>query len=117
MGLDKRQPYRNPKILAFAKDQPCVLCGATGTTVAAHYSGKYATSLGKGMGQKTDDHCVAYLCAMHHAEFDTYSTGNDDERAIRFMLAIFKTQRRWLEKLLPTGVTRTVTARISMPFP
>ena len=96
MNLAKSPAYRNRKILDFARDQPCVICGSEGTTVAAHYSGLYSSMLGKAMGQKAGDHCVAYLCDMHHREFDLYNGGNVESRAIEFMLAIFETQRRWL---------------------
>jgi hypothetical protein len=41
-----------------------------GTTVAAHYSGKGAQGVGKGMSQKPSDMCIAFLCSKCHARFD-----------------------------------------------
>jgi len=44
------------------------------------------------MGQKSSDHCVAALCHNCHESMDKYADGNTDARAVKFMLAIFKTQ-------------------------
>lgn len=73
----------------------CVRCGAPHAEVA-HYSGKYANSLGKGMGLKAWWFCCAAFCRACHVHFDSYEGGNDDFRAIDFMLHIFETQRRFL---------------------
>lgn len=89
------QNMKSPKLLEAARGQSCALCGADdGTVVAAHYSGLYSNALGKGMGQKAWDHCTAHLCHRCHTDLDTYAEGNSEERAIRFMVAIFKTQKR-----------------------
>ncbi len=94
---------KSPKLLEAARGQSCSLCGADdGTVVAAHYSGLYSSALGKGMGQKAWDHCTAHLCHRCHTDLDTYAEGNNEERAIRFMVAIFKTQKR----LFDEGVLR-----------
>lgn len=97
-GLVK--PYRNRKYLnEVAGLQQCALCGKRdGTIVPAHFSGKYSSSLGKGMGQKAADHCVAALCHTCHGDMDGYVMGNDDERAARFMVAILKTQHALLRE-------------------
>lgn len=90
---------KSPKLLKAARGQSCALCGADdGTVVAAHYSGLYSNALGKGMGQKAWDHCTAHLCHRCHTDLDTYADGNNEERAIRFMVAIFKTQKRLFDE-------------------
>ena len=99
MTLAKEPPFRSPKMLQAAKDQACVLCEKQdGTIAAAHYSGRYSMSVGKGWAQKSSDHVAAHLCARCHYEMDSYSDVNDDARAIRFFLAIFETQRRLLAR-------------------
>jgi len=97
------KPYRNRKYLnEVAGLMECQLCGKMdGTIVPAHYCGKYASSLGKGMGQKAADHCVAALCHTCHGDMDQYGMGNGDDRAARFMVAIFRTQHA----LLNNGVS------------
>jgi 5-methylcytosine-specific restriction endonuclease McrA len=76
------------------KESECVKCKAPEAEVC-HYSGRYASTLGKGLGLKAHWHCCAALCRRCHTEFDSYQTGNTDERAIDFMLRIFETQRRY----------------------
>lgn len=90
-------PYQNKPYLLLAKGKPCVICGSLDGVVACHYSGKYASQLGKGMGNKVHDFCVAHLCHKCHTEMDSYESGNDDERAVKFMIAIFKTLNVCLE--------------------
>ncbi len=86
---------KSQKLLDAARGQSCVLCGADdGTVVAAHYSGLYSNALGKGMGQKAWDFCSAHLCHRCHTDLDSYAAGNSEERAVRFMVAILKTQKR-----------------------
>lgn len=75
--------YRNPKLLADAKDKSCICCGRDdGTTIAAHYSGIEALSFGKGMGIKAHDLC-ADLCHSCHNYFDGYKGGNDYDRGFK----------------------------------
>jgi len=94
------KPYRNPKILRYAQDYPCIRCGRDdGTVVAAHYSGLFSNLLGKGMGQKPHDHCVAHLCRDCHIDYDAYTKGNNEGRAINFLMDILLT----LERLLRDG--------------
>lgn len=59
--------YRNPKILKAAQHAPCMVCGSTGTTVAAHSN---QSRHGKGMGMKAHDCFVAFLCVKHHSIVD-----------------------------------------------
>jgi hypothetical protein len=64
----KYVPYRNKKILQFAKGQSCQHCGTeNGTTVAAHSN---LGSDGKGIGKKADDCFVAFLCDTCHDNYD-----------------------------------------------
>lgn len=48
--------FRSKKLLDSARDQPCVLCGSKGTTVAAHAN---SVALGKGVGIKAPDYYTA----------------------------------------------------------
>lgn len=93
------KPWRSKKYLrAVAELGRCQTCGVEdGTIVPAHFSGLYASSLGKGMGQKSADNCVAALCGKCHADFDTYVVGNTEARAALFMMAILKTQHALLQ--------------------
>jgi len=85
--------WRSRKYLDRVKDLSCRLCGAEdGTIVPAHYSGYMSHKLGKGMGQKASDHCVAALCHSCHTQMDSYKDGNGKDRAIAFMIAILETQ-------------------------
>jgi len=60
--------YRNKKLLDSARDRPCVLCGiGDGTTVAAHSN---ALEHGRGIGLKTPDFMVAYVCQRCHDQID-----------------------------------------------
>jgi len=68
--------YRNPKILKFAKGQPCQHCGIEdGTTVAAH-SDKIED--GKGVGKKSDDCYTAFLCYNCHQKYDSHILSQED---------------------------------------
>ena len=51
---------------AAAKDQPCIRCGATGTTRLSHYNGFRSYSYGKGRGIKGHDIAAAEFC--HHCD-------------------------------------------------
>jgi len=73
----KRKPYRNKKILAAARDEPCLvnLPGCTGggsDTVAAHST---AIDDGKGGAQKADDIFVAFACQHCHDILDGRKDG------------------------------------------
>jgi len=83
----KPQPYRNPKLLALAKDAPCAICGSYGTTVAAHANWAWA---GKGMGRKADDSFVAFLCYKHHSAIDQ-GQGTYLEKESDWLIAMAKT--------------------------
>jgi len=95
----QRFEYRNPKILAHAKGQPCQNCGREdGSTVAAHSN---LAEHGKAKGMKAHDIFVAYLCSTACHPWLDHGTGSDptgtwqsdrgDKREM-FMKAMFKTQ-------------------------
>lgn len=95
----QRFEYRNPKILAHAKGQPCQNCGRDdGSTVAAHSN---SAEHGKAKGMKAHDLFTAYLCGQCHTWLDSeshrpdptgvYSPMRADKREM-FIKAMFKTQ-------------------------
>ena len=95
-----------PKLLAAAKGQACVCCGAKdGTVVAAHYTGFRQHRLGKGKGIKCHDFCVAFLCAKCHSLYDSLDVSDFTDHWMRkidqsenFMFLILKTwERLYLE--------------------
>ncbi len=96
--------FRQPRIVSkrytdAAKGQPCIKCGRQdGTVVAAHYSGLYASRLGKGGAVKAHDHCTAHLCGVCHSYMDSYAEGNTDGRAVEFLLLILETQTRCIQE-------------------
>jgi hypothetical protein len=53
------KPQRNPRYLAWIRQQPCCVCGATRTIEASH-TGPH------GLGQKSPDSSAIPLCAKHH---------------------------------------------------
>lgn len=66
--LRQREPrLLLPKLLKAANGAPCALCGEIGTTVAAHSN---ALRHGHGIGQKSHDWAVAYVCQHHHDLID-----------------------------------------------
>lgn len=85
--------YRNARLLRAAQDQPCVLCGAEGTTVAAHAN---SVALGKGMGIKAPDFYTAWVCRDHHDLIDGRTGGlTKDEKAALWTEAYLKTVSTW----------------------
>lgn len=100
---------RSKKMLNAAKDQSCVNCGARdGTIVAAHYQGMRSQLLGKGMGIKPHDLCIADLCVRCHAAFDAKDVNYNKsavtsfDRSIdhseQFLFLIMKTLIRRVEQ-------------------
>ncbi len=57
-------PPRDPKYLAWIRTLPCLVCGSSWKTEAAH-------TRSHGMAQKSSDRSCIPLCARHHR------TGND----------------------------------------
>lgn len=95
--LQKRVPYRNPKILAAANGETCTLCGIQdGTIVFAHFNNGWA---GKGYAQKADDCAGMFLCHACHHNYDNPGpsgfTGFEDWEITR---AYYRTIRRLLDR-------------------
>lgn len=88
--------YRNRKILDLASNAPmCFHCGKynDGTVVAAHSNSQ---SMGKGMGHKSHDWAIAYVCQRCHDEIDGRAEKlSRDERHAMWLIAHFKTME-WL---------------------
>lgn len=59
--------FRSQKLLDAAENQPCVICGAIGTTVAVHAN---SVALGKGTGIKAPDYFTVWVCQVHHEMID-----------------------------------------------
>lgn len=88
--------YRNRRLLDAARDRPCVLCGSVGTTVAAHSN---ALEHGRGMGHKSPDFMVAYVCQRHHDEIDGRRGGlSKEEKREMWLRAWVKTVPIWFEE-------------------
>lgn len=96
--MNQRFTYRNPKILAHAKECACQNCEAfDGTIVAAHSN---LAEHGKAKGMKAADLFVAFLCHRCHSWLDQ-GTGRDptgvwcsdrDDKREMFLKAMFRTQ-------------------------
>ena len=71
--------YRNPKILALAREHSCQLCGADDSTIVAAHSnqGKH----GKGMSIKAHDYFVIFCCSRCHSFIDTGSASKESRVA------------------------------------
>jgi len=70
--------YRNAKMLRAAKDSPCQGCGADDGTIVAAHSNQQRD--GKGIGFKSHDYRVAYLCYKCHYEIDHGKNMSREER-------------------------------------
>ena len=94
---------RSKKMLAAAKGQSCVNCGASdGTVVAAHYNGLRSYRFGRGTGHKPHDLCVADLCHKCHYKFDVELGGSSHDRKIdkseQFLFLIMQTLIRRIDQ-------------------
>jgi hypothetical protein len=88
--------YRLPKLLKAAQDRPCVLCGSHGTTVAAHSN---SLEHGRGMGHKSPDYYVAYLCHECHDLVDGRKGGlTKEEKREKWLSAFVRTVAIWFEE-------------------
>ena len=102
----KKEPITSKKMLAGAKDQACVNCGARDeTVVAARYQGIRSNEFGKGMGKKPQDLLVADLCHKCHRAFDNYEGSSYENRQYRridnseqFLTNIMRTLLRRVEQ-------------------
>ena len=89
----KDKTYKNPKLRQAARDVDyCMHCGKPndGTIIGAHYSGTDSHKSGKGMGQKSRDSYLAYLCFQCHEYFDNYHEQDKLLRQNQFYEAIIK---------------------------
>ena len=99
--FQKQLPYRNKKILAFARLNPCTInlpgvCNHDPeTTVACHIS---SYELGHGKGVKADDCCIFYGCSSCHDVFDgrTKTEYHRSELKLMHYDGIKRTQDYWL---------------------
>ena len=90
--------YRNPKLLALAREAPhCMGCGKHngGDVVAAHSN---MLSDGRGFSHKTPDHLIAYLCQDCHDAYDARVpvVGTKQERHNYLWLPAHLKTLRWL---------------------
>lgn len=87
--------FRSKKLLDSARDQPCVLCGHIGTTVACHAN---SVALGKGTGIKAPDWTAVWLCGYHHDLYDGRAGRmTKEEKEALWKEAFVKTVQRWFE--------------------
>ena len=88
--------FRSKKLLKAANGRPCVLCGSVGTTVAAHSN---SLSHGRGIGHKSPDYFVAYVCQGCHDEIDGRAGAlSKDEKRERWLSAFLRTVAVWFEE-------------------
>ena len=91
--------YRSSELLRIAQHSPCQLCGLAagqGDVVAAHIQGYRAHICGKGMGKKTDDCAVAFLCHECHTKMDTYDGFKTPAQYSEFWLWLVYKTYRWM---------------------
>jgi hypothetical protein len=94
--------YRNRALLDLARDQACVECGRNdGTVVAAH------SNEDKGMGMKTSDATVMFLCGPCHFEYDNGTRMTREERR-QFA---YRNNAKTLRLLLVRGYLRLTTPK------
>ena len=66
--MQKRNHIRSRKLLNAAAAEACTACGEWGGTVVAAHSNDSRD--GKGMGIKSEDIYIAFLCAVCHSNYD-----------------------------------------------
>lgn len=69
--LEQRSPRsRNARHLAWIRRLPCLVCGATHSTEAAHvrYADASWNKRSSGISEKPDDRWTVPLCTDHHRE-------------------------------------------------
>jgi len=90
---------RQPKLLALARGQACVMCGAQDDTVVAAHSN--LLEHGKGRGLKAHDGMTAWLCNRCHFELDQGAAMTKSERREYTLTAICRTYMRlWDAELI-----------------
>ena len=90
--------FRSSRLLKAAKDQPCVLCHAIGTTVACHLR---SVEFGSGTGIKCPDYYTAWLCQSCHNIVDG-RTGqlSREKKNEMWIRAYLRTVAQWFEQEL-----------------
>ena len=78
MDGDGMSNYRSPKLLKLAKDAPCMNCGIMDDTIVAAHSNQLRDA--KGVGIKSHDYRISYLCSMCHARIDNGKELSREER-------------------------------------
>lgn len=87
--------FRSPKLLKAARDQPCVLCGSVGTTIAAHSN---RVEHGHGTGCKAHDFFTAWVCQSCHDLIDGRTgTLTKEEKQAMWNRAFQRTVALWFE--------------------
>jgi len=66
------------KVMADARKNPCIRCGATEGVYGRHYNGLRQHRFGKGRGIKCHGVCIADFCAECDKAFHEGSTCKDD---------------------------------------
>jgi hypothetical protein len=90
--------FRSKTLRDSAKDQACVLCGARGTTVAAHAN---SVALGKGTGIKAPDYHTAWLCQRCHFAVDAGPLSHAEKQEL-WTRAFVRTVAQWFEQGIVT---------------
>lgn len=95
--------YRNPKLLALARDQACVMClNLDGTVVSAHSN---LLEHEKGRGHKAHDGMTAWLCYRCHTRLDQGADMTREQRRDFTLTAICRTYMQlWEQGLI--GVSK-----------
>lgn len=87
--------FRSSKLIRSAEDKPCMICGSTGKTVAAHAN---SVALGKGTGIKVPDFYTAWLCDVCHAMVDgRLGKLTKQQKWEMWVTAYLRTVQRWFE--------------------
>lgn len=95
--------YRNPKLLALARDQACVMCLNRNDTVVAAHSNLLEHD--KGRSNKAHDGMTAWLCYRCHTRLDQGADMTREQRREFTLTAICRTYMQlWEQGLI--GVTK-----------
>lgn len=78
------------KLRDAARDAPCMACGAMDGTIVAAHRNEFG-----GMGMKTTDVWVSYLCGKCHYELDNGKEMTREERRTFWLRAYANTVRYW----------------------
>lgn len=88
----KHSVYRNPKLLALARGQACVMCDAQDDTIVSAHSN--LLEHGKGKGLKSHDGMVSWLCYRCHTKLDQGKDMTREQRRDYTLEAICRTYMR-----------------------